>query len=513
MEPSLDLSFLTDKERRKILIVLERDAQMQKKEELRLERLKSKAEKTKNPVILKKIWMRSGQWFQQVQQNDKRFNRRGVDTVRSSIRLASRSHKGSKDNTLLIQSSPAAPIESRVPSVLSPVVEQSDNVENLNQSVAITSDSHNESFAPEPVLPEISKEPDESALDSSRLGNLKGTLSENNKDENELEIIDEVKMGDLNTESSRDQCSDDKVLGNEKILSDEDIKNEKVIVNDESMLASDLDQTENESIEKHISEIYEINELADSRSNQKFVQKPDEEIKISEEVNTEAKYETDEEKVAALSVIEEHQPLQSVIQIDSNSIMIKDTNNASTVELKNLIEHPEEVTSAHEEPSKEEVVEKEEEPIPELPEVKVETNDDKVDDVVDDVLRDPPITVVTTLHEPQESHSTQLPDIVEEEPASLEDLRAPTPNDVIVSSEKLSTATKNDHLSASLDYLKVDNHFQGMTQLQFTFLTLLSSATICMCLHLQKICVSWMFLLIFCHLLLVCLLVMSTNYW
>ena len=35
-----------------------------------------------------------------------------------------------------------------------------------------------------------------------------------------------------------------------------------------------------------------------------------------------------------------------------------------------MIEHPEEVTSAHEEPSKEEVVEKEEEPIPELPEVK-----------------------------------------------------------------------------------------------------------------------------------------------
>ena len=34
-----------------------------------------------------------------------------------------------------------------------------------------------------------------------------------------------------------------------------------------------------------------------------------------------------------------------------------------------MIEHPEEVTSAQEEPSKE-VVEKKEEPIPELPEVK-----------------------------------------------------------------------------------------------------------------------------------------------
>lgn len=126
MDSSLDLSFLSDKERRKIQAVLERDAQMQKKEEQRLERLRMKAEKTKNPVILKKINMRSGQWFNELQANSK-FKRRGVDTVRSSIRLA-KSRRGSNATPLVtpVGPTPAASQLRLAPSAttLAPVIEQ-----------------------------------------------------------------------------------------------------------------------------------------------------------------------------------------------------------------------------------------------------------------------------------------------------------------------------------------------------------------------------------------------------
>ncbi|XP_078485694.1 uncharacterized protein LOC100182830 isoform X2 [Ciona intestinalis] len=86
MDNMLDLTYLTESERKWISEVLERDEEIQKREDARIERLKSKAMRTNNPTIRKKISMRTGQWFLDLADKDKNFKNRGVDTVRASIR-------------------------------------------------------------------------------------------------------------------------------------------------------------------------------------------------------------------------------------------------------------------------------------------------------------------------------------------------------------------------------------------------------------------------------------------
>uniref|UniRef100_F6U481 RabBD domain-containing protein n=1 Tax=Ciona intestinalis TaxID=7719 RepID=F6U481_CIOIN len=86
MDNMLDLTYLTESERKWISEVLERDEEIQKREDARIERLKSKAMRTNNPTIRKKINMRTGQWFLDLADKDKNFKNRGVDTVRASIR-------------------------------------------------------------------------------------------------------------------------------------------------------------------------------------------------------------------------------------------------------------------------------------------------------------------------------------------------------------------------------------------------------------------------------------------
>lgn len=87
----LDLSYLTESEKKLITKVLERDSNLQKVEDARIERLQVKAERTKNPIIKKKIRLRTGQWFFELQSQSHpnlSDRARGTDKVRESIRHA-----------------------------------------------------------------------------------------------------------------------------------------------------------------------------------------------------------------------------------------------------------------------------------------------------------------------------------------------------------------------------------------------------------------------------------------
>uniref|UniRef100_H2YI84 RabBD domain-containing protein n=1 Tax=Ciona savignyi TaxID=51511 RepID=H2YI84_CIOSA len=86
MENLLDLTYLTESERKWIQEVLDRDETIQKAEDARIERLKSKAMRTNNPTIRKKIKMRTGEWFLDLADKDQSLKKRGVDSVRASIR-------------------------------------------------------------------------------------------------------------------------------------------------------------------------------------------------------------------------------------------------------------------------------------------------------------------------------------------------------------------------------------------------------------------------------------------
>nr|CAB3243795.1 synaptotagmin-like protein 2 [Phallusia mammillata] len=87
---ALDLTFLTETERKWIANVLNRDEALQKKEDERIARLKNKAARTNNSTIKKKIKLRSGEWFYDLVQPNKKSIKSGRETVRASIRVKSK---------------------------------------------------------------------------------------------------------------------------------------------------------------------------------------------------------------------------------------------------------------------------------------------------------------------------------------------------------------------------------------------------------------------------------------
>nr|BAA76283.1 CsENDO-1 [Ciona savignyi] len=169
MENLLDLTYLTESERKWIQEVLDRDETIQKAEDARIERLKSKAMRTNNPTIRKKIKMRTGEWFLDLADKDQTLKKRGVDSVRASIR-----RKG-KDRP-------------------KPISQRTTQITDLVEQVDITPVPD-----PEPIVPE-----------ESYFSRTHSNYGDNSYDESS-EIDDESKNQEPRVTEPEDQVADESV--------------------------------------------------------------------------------------------------------------------------------------------------------------------------------------------------------------------------------------------------------------------------------------------------------------